>query len=136
MSTRSWRFALLAVCLCCIAINAISLFSDAVVSSSGLGFQVSRTADSGVVRVDAVDSGGAAERSGLRVGDLLELRKLSPGDRYRILTGIHPHERIALVVSRGGRAIPIATRREACRYGDGTCSCGPSRPFGFSVLPP
>lgn len=108
MTTRSWRILLLAVCLCCIAINAISLFTDAVESSSALGFQVSRTADSGVVRVDAVDSGGAAERSGLRVGDLLQLRELSSDDRYRILTGIHPHERIALVVSRDGRAIPIA----------------------------
>jgi hypothetical protein len=107
---RSWRTLLLAFCICCLAINAVSLFSDSVEASSALGFQVERTGDSALVRIDSVDLGGAAAASGLRVGDLVHLRELSPGDRYRLLTGVYPHERIPVVVSRGQRTIRLTYR--------------------------
>jgi hypothetical protein len=107
MSVRTWRAILLALCFGAAIINAISLFTGSVQASSALGFQVSRTADSAIVRVDAIDAGGAAEASGLRVGDLIRVRDLSPGQRYRLLTGVYPHERIAFTVSRAGVTVPI-----------------------------
>lgn len=107
MSVSSWRAALLALCLVATVANAASLFTASVEASSALGFTVSRTSDSAVVRVDTVDAGGAAERSGLRRGDLINVRKLEAGDRYRLLTGVYPHERLAFVVSRHGAIVPI-----------------------------
>jgi hypothetical protein len=102
-----WRSLLLAFVFCCLVINAVSLFSDSVEASSALGFQVTRVADSALVRVTAVDPGGAAEASGLDVGDVIHVRSLSPGDRYRLLTGVYPHERIPIAVSRGGRQLQL-----------------------------
>jgi hypothetical protein len=107
VSVRAWRILLLAICACGIAINAISLFTDDVEASSALGFQVERVADPALVRVSSVDPNGAAQASGLRIGDLIHLRTLSPGDRYRLLLGVHPHERIPIVISRGSRTIGL-----------------------------
>jgi len=107
MSVTAWRSILLAVCLGSAAITAISLFTDSIQASSALGFQVSRTADPKVVRVDAVDAGGAADASGVRVGDLVHVGDLAPGERYRLLTGVYPHEKIGFVVSRGHAEVPI-----------------------------
>ncbi|HEV7178979.1 MAG TPA: PDZ domain-containing protein [Candidatus Baltobacteraceae bacterium] len=101
------RSLLLAFCVWCLAINAVSLFSGSVEASSALGFQVARTSDPALVRIVSVDSGGAAEASGLRAGDLIQLRNLSPGDRYRLLTGVYPHERIPIVISRGQQVIRL-----------------------------
>lgn len=108
MSVTAWRTTLLTLCFCATVFNAVSLFTDSIQSSSALGFQVSRTADPAVVRVDAVDSGGAAEVSGLRAGDLIDVRDLPPPERYPLLIGVHPFEKIAFVVSRGGTKMPIA----------------------------
>jgi hypothetical protein len=102
MSVALWRTLLLTLCLGTAVINAISFFSDGIEASSALGFQVSRTADPAVVRVDA---GGAGEASGLRVGDLIRVRDLSAGERYRLLTGVYPHEKIAFSVLRGGSSV-------------------------------
>ncbi|MBV8148638.1 MAG: hypothetical protein JO092_06080, partial [Candidatus Eremiobacteraeota bacterium] len=107
MSVASWRAITLALCFGTAAISVISFFSDGIEASSALGFQVSRTADPAVVRVDAVDAGGAAERSGLRPGDLIRVRDLAPDERYRLMTGVHPHETIAFTVLRGGATVPI-----------------------------
>lgn len=110
MPVRAWRILLLAVCACCIAINARSLFTDDIEASSALGFQVDRVADPAFVRVSSVDPRGAAAASGIRAGDLIHLRALSPGDRYRILTGVFPHERIPLSISRGARTMHLVFR--------------------------
>ncbi len=91
------------ICLLCTAISAASIFSDADEASSALGFQVTRTADARIVQVSAVDPGSAAERSGLVAGDSVDVGALSPGNRYRILTGVHPHERIPLTITRNGK---------------------------------
>jgi hypothetical protein len=107
MSVTAWRAILLSLCLGSAVINAISLLTGSIQASSAIGFQVSRTDDPAVVRVDAVDAGGPAEASGLRVGDLVRVRQLAPGERYRLLTGVYPHEKIAFVVSRGGATVPI-----------------------------
>jgi hypothetical protein len=97
----------LAACLGSAAITAVSLFTDSIQASSALGFQVSRTVDPKVVRVDAVDPGGAAVANGLRVGDLIRVGDLAPGERYRLLTGVYPHEKIDFVVSRGNARVLI-----------------------------
>ncbi len=107
MSVSSWRATLLALCFVATVANAVSLFTDSIEASSALGFTVSRTADSAVVRVDTVDKGGAAEASGLRAGDLINVRRLDPGERYRLLTGVYPHEKLAFAVSRHGKTVPI-----------------------------
>ncbi|HLI97126.1 MAG TPA: PDZ domain-containing protein, partial [Candidatus Baltobacteraceae bacterium] len=107
MSVSSWRAVLLALCFVATVVNAICLFTDSIQASSALGFTVSRTADSAVVRVDTIDAGGAAQASGLRAGDLINVRNLAPGERYRLLTGVYPHEKIAFVVSRDGVTVPI-----------------------------
>lgn len=107
MSVSSWRAILLTLCLGTIVVNAVSYFSGGIEASSALGFQVSRTQDPAVVRVDAVDAGGAAESSGLRAGDLINVRELAPEERYRLLTGVYPHEEITLYVSRGGENVPV-----------------------------
>lgn len=107
MTVRSWRALLLSFCACCIAVNAISLFTDDVEASSALGFQVDRVADPALALVIGVDRNGAAAASGLRTGDLIHLRSLSSADRYRLLTGVYPHERIPIVVSRGARTMAI-----------------------------
>jgi len=107
MTVSSWRAVLLALCFVATLANAISLISDSIQASSALGFTVSRTADSAVVRIDTIDAGGAAQTSGLRVGDLINVRNLSPGERFRLLTGVYPHEKMSFVVSRGDGNVPI-----------------------------
>jgi hypothetical protein len=107
MSVALWRTLLLTFCLGTAVINGVGYFGDAIEASSALGFQVSRTPDPAVVRVDAIDAGGAAEASGLRVGDLIRVRDLSPEERYRLLTGVYPHEKIAFSVLRAGATAPI-----------------------------
>ncbi len=107
MSVSSWRAVLLTFCCCAAVLNAFTLVTDSIQSSSALGFQVSRTADPAVVRVDAVDPGGAAEVSGVRAGDLINVRDLAPAQRYRLLIGVHPHEKIGFVVLRGATKVPV-----------------------------
>lgn len=112
-STRRWRALLLTLCLFCAAINSYSLFTDAIEASSALGFQVDQTADPALVRITSVDSGSAAEKSGLRAGDLIHFRELSPGNRYRVLTGVTPHEQIPIVVTRGSSTFNVLYRSGA-----------------------
>ncbi len=107
MSVTSWRAILLTLCLCAAVLNAVTLITDSIQSSSALGFQVSRTADPAVVRVDGVDPGGAADVSGVRAGDLINVRDLAPAERYRLLIGVHPYEKMAFAVSRGATKVPI-----------------------------
>lgn len=107
MSVSSWRAILLTFCCCAAVLNAYTLVSDSIQASSALGFTVSRTADSAVVRVDSVDAGGAAEASGIRVGDLINVRNLAAPERFRLLTGVHPYEKIAFVARRGTANLPI-----------------------------
>lgn len=109
-STAVWRTLLLAFCFLCLVINAVSLFSLNVEASSALGYQAARVDDPAFVSVSSVDPGGAAEASGLRAGDLIHLRELSPGDRYRLLTGVYPHERIDFTVTRGDKQVAIHYR--------------------------
>ncbi len=107
MSVSSWRVSLLTLCFCGTVLNAVTLVTDSIQSSSALGFQVSRTADPAVVRVDGVDPGGAADVSGVRAGDLINVRDLAPAERYRLLIGVRPYEKIDFVVSRGAAKVPI-----------------------------
>ncbi len=109
-STRFWRAILLTLCFLCAALIACSLFTDAVESSSGLGFQTELTPNPALVRISSVDAGGPAQTSGLRAGDLVHLRELSPADRYRLLIGVYPHERIPVAVTRGTRTFNVLYR--------------------------
>ena len=81
MNPSRWRPLLLAFCVGCAALNAYTLFTDATLASSGLGFAVARVSDPALVRVDSIDPQGPAAAIGLRLGDLIHLRELSPGVR-------------------------------------------------------
>jgi hypothetical protein len=119
MPVSAWRATLLTLCFVGAVGNAISLFTGSIQASSAIGFQVSRTNNAAVVRVDAVDARGAAEASGLRAGDLIRVRDLAPGERYRLMTGVYPHEKISFSVSRDGATVPIeyvAGERPAWRW--------------------
>lgn len=107
---RGWQVFLLALCLCSGAAAAWGFATDAIQASSALGFQVERTSNPAFVRITAVDPGGAAEGSGLRQGDLIELSNLAPDDRYRILTGVYPHQSIPLTIRRGDRTAQVIYR--------------------------
>jgi hypothetical protein len=107
MAVSSWRALLLALCFIAAVTDAASLFTDSIEASSALGFTVSRASDDAVVRVDTVDAGGAAEASGVRAGDLIDVRDIARGERYRLLTGVYPHEKLEFVVSRHGKTVPI-----------------------------
>ena len=102
-----WRPLLLAVCLCSVAVNAYTFATHHIEASSALGYTAERTRDPALVRIQSVDAGGAAAASGLRVGDLIELRALSAPQRYRLLTGVFPHERIPVVLLRSGRVYHV-----------------------------
>lgn len=103
--TQFWRGLLLGFCLLGAAINGWSIFTDNIEASSALGYQAALTADPALVRINSVDPGGAAERSGLRAGDLIHLREFMPGQRYRFITGVHPHEQIPVTVTRGAQTL-------------------------------
>lgn len=109
-STRLWRPLLLMLCFLSTAINSYSLFTMSVEASSALGFQVELTPNSALARIASIDPGGAADVSGLRAGDLIHVRDLSPGDRYRLFTGVHPHEQIPVIVTRDTRTIRVLYR--------------------------
>lgn len=110
MSVRAWRAVLLAFCAVCIAIDARSLFTNDIEASTALGFTVDRLPDPALVRISSVDPGGGAARSGLRVGDVIHLRALTPPERYRLLIGVFPGERIPVVLSRDGRVVSLVYR--------------------------
>jgi hypothetical protein len=107
---RGWQVFLFVLCLFSGATAAWGFATDAIQASSALGFQVERTSDPAFVRITAVDPGGAADESGLRQGDLIELSGLAPGERYRILTGVHPHASIPLTLRRGARTVRLVYR--------------------------
>lgn len=98
----AWRRLLLALCALAISIFAVNAWTA--------------VNDTSVLRIDAAPSGtpfvqkltvspsSHAYHAGLRTGDLIELRQLSPGNRFRWFTGWWwAGERVQLPVERGSR---------------------------------
>lgn len=100
---------LLTLCAIALIALAIDILSGGVMSDSERGFQLSATPQNTplLARVSYVAPGGPAARSGLRAGDVIDLRRLSPFDRYRAANGVSPGERLNIPILRGNRRLMI-----------------------------
>jgi hypothetical protein len=109
----TWRPWLLALCALGIALIVVNAVIDLTVSGS-LGLSGTPTAVAFVDRL-AVRPGGAAAESGIRTGDLLDRRRLSPAARFRLYYGARVGEPLALPVVRDGaeRTVTVVTHRSA-----------------------
>lgn len=101
MSTARWRLGLL-------ALVAFGVFSLGVMIWSMLGLQghfgmsTDSTATPFVLRVSSIVPGSAAARAGVRVGDLVDLRVLTPAQRFDWQYLPRRGEQVALNVTRRG----------------------------------
>ncbi len=100
MSTVAWRRLLLALCALAISIFAVNAWTA--------------VNDTSILRIDAAPTGtpfvqkltvrptSSAHHAGLRTGDLIDLRRLSAGNRFRWFTGWWwAGERVQLPIVRG-----------------------------------
>src|SRR5580692_8824377 len=97
MTWRPWLLALCAFGLALVVANAVT---DLTVSGS-IGLSGTPTAVAFVDRL-AVRPGGAAAESGVRTGDLLDRRGLSPAARFRLYYGARVGEPLVLPIVRNG----------------------------------
>ena len=113
MTWRPWLLALCALGVAPIVVNAVF---DLTVNGS-LGISGARRRQSRFVDRLAVRPGGAAAESGIRTGDLLDRRRLSPAARFRLYYGARVGEPLALPVVRDGteRTVTVVTHRSAGR---------------------
>ena len=109
----TWRPWLLALCALGIALIVVNAVIDLTVNGS-LGLSGTPTAVAFVDRL-AVLPGGAAAESGIRTGDLLDRRRLSPAARFRLYYGARVGEPLALPIVRDGaeRTVTVVTHRSA-----------------------
>ena len=91
MTWRPWLLALCALGLILIVANAVT---DLTVNGS-FGLSGTPTAIAFVDRLEP-RPGGAAAESGIRAGDLLDRRRLSPAARFRLYYGARLGEPLAL----------------------------------------
>jgi hypothetical protein len=96
-----------------VALTVVNAVTDLTVGGS---FGLSGT-PAPVAFVDrlVVRPGGAAAESGIRTGDLLDWRRLSPPARFRLYYGARVGEPVALPIVRNGvkRTVTIVTHRSA-----------------------
>lgn len=107
-SDRRWQVGLLALCALCGFLFAIDIASGTLTASEGLDFRVEGSGAPRVGRIEGVVNGSRAESAGLRDGDLVPFAKLDPQDRYRLLSGVYPYERLTIIVVRNGSIHTIA----------------------------
>ena len=110
MTWRPWLLALCALGLALIAANAVT---DLTLSGS-LGLSGTPTSAAYVDRL-VVYPGGAAAESGIRTGDTLDRRQISPAARFRLYYGASVGEPIALPIVRDGveRTVTVVTHASA-----------------------
>jgi class 3 adenylate cyclase len=108
MGTLAWRRLLLTLCAAGLILNGVSLWMFTTLGSSGIttvnvtpyGVPSGATSIPFVGTIE-VWSGGAADRAGLRNGDLVDTRQLSPADRFRWFTqfqyGVGEHVQVAVL---------------------------------------
>ncbi|MGA9944804.1 MAG: hypothetical protein WBP75_07170 [Candidatus Cybelea sp.] len=109
----TWRPWLLALCALGLALIVANVVTDLTVGGS-LGISGTPTAVAFVDRL-AVRPGGAAAESGIRTGDLLDRRRLSPAARFRLFYGPRVGEPLVLPIVRNGveRTVTVVTHRPA-----------------------
>ena len=108
-----WRPWLLALCALGLALMVANAITDLTVSGS-VGLSGTPTNVAFVDRL-VVRPGGAAAESGIRTGDLLDRRRLSPAARFRLYYGSRVGEPLVLPIVRNGveRTVIVVTRRAA-----------------------
>lgn len=113
VSASSWRVFLFVAC----AIATIGAIAELFcVTGFGappwLGIKGLTEAASGrpyVERISSVGAGGRAQRAGVRAGDLVDVRKLSPIDRFGIIGQPLSNRPLVLPLVRGGRELRVTT---------------------------
>ena len=109
---QRWRIAAIALCAIAMMLWAASLFG----SGYGLG-GLPRTALWGMqlvpgapftFRVTSLDPGGAADRAGIRPGDIVDTRMQSPIARFWILNEPVAWSTVELTILRDGRPLHVA----------------------------
>ncbi|HTX59169.1 MAG TPA: hypothetical protein VMH02_05775 [Verrucomicrobiae bacterium] len=111
MSTPAWRWLLLALCALAIVQAGLDVWfvSQATVEGTGhvalspLRLEGTSGGEPFLHRI-SVNPNGASYHAGLRTGDIVDLRSLSPGNRFRWVAGITWNvEPLTLPVVRDGR---------------------------------
>lgn len=96
----TWRAWLLSVCALGLILAAANIVTDLTVNGS-LGLSGSPTSVPFVNRLEVLP-GGVAAQSGIRTGDLLDWRAVSPATRYRLHYGPRVGEPLVLPIVRDG----------------------------------
>lgn len=102
MASVRWRRSLLMLCLVAATVCAYDALT--LVSSGTLGLALTPTSDPFVERL-TVDRDGPSSRTGLRSGDVLDLRSVSPAERYQwVVNGQERWNRdsVAVIARRDG----------------------------------
>jgi hypothetical protein len=129
MSTAAWRRLLLGLCALGFVLTANAVWTEAYTLGVDPGVTRSYTSPlvvpnvTGeapfVIRIDA-PPGSAAYRQGLRSGDLLNLRLLAPGERYRWLSYFRlAGQRADVPIERNGkrRVVSVVSESRALASG-------------------
>lgn len=101
-----WRAGLLALVAFGFFSLGVAIWSEFTIGVAGVNADT--TATPFVSRVSAIRPESISGRAGLRVGDLVDLRKLSPADRFAWQYAWRAGERITLHVTRGDATRTIA----------------------------
>lgn len=84
LTANAWRLLLLALCVLGVALTVIDLYTGATQRAVWrLGFAPSAGEKPYLVKIDSIHPNSPASRAGLRQGEILDLRPMSPQDRYR-----------------------------------------------------
>ena len=102
-----WQRWLLALCAFGFVSLALNVWSETQ-DQARRGYYTVPSGTAFLDRIGHVIPGGPAADSGLRDGDLVALRALSPAERIQWRTGMTPHERMSLSVIRNGVTHDVA----------------------------
>ena len=101
-----WRRSLLGLCVLALAIFAVFLIGTPHLATSGLG-PLSAAGAPYLQKVVGIPVSSAA-RSGLRSSDVLDLRPMSPSERYRLFSYKYLGQALPLYVVRGERLLRVS----------------------------
>lgn len=142
MSPLGWRRLLLALCATGLILNVANfwmltrIYSPAVLPTAPFAIPGTATSVPFVERV-ALPPGGAFERAGLKVGDLIDARLLSAAERYRWFVGAwRIGDRVDLPVLRNGttRRVSVSVDANSLTWSSWLIPVGTLWMFLFAAL--
>lgn len=107
MNQNRWRALLLALCALGIVLTAADLFDGYTGTWAQTGLGVASADKSYLQKVLPVAPDSAAAQSGLRAGDVLDLRPMSVADRYRLYNSKYMGQPMRVYVVRRTGLVPI-----------------------------